>query len=271
MPTAPYPILQDVLNSARVRLNDAIKTPAGAPAGQIGGEVIGDNSIFTQTGVNTAWQKFQEEAANLGYSRFVKEVILSNLAPKTSNDPAIQVSLDWTGYNNGTVLDPTIFFPQDLILPLFLWERQNGQNSIWYEMTGWLDGMPALPQVGFNRIWDWRDDIIYMPGGNVFMDVRIRYAAYKADFVDVGSPITTHWYEQPVPVMRSSDALAWYIAAEFGNARGDMDGAAMEQKGSDAIARIFNRDVRQKQRINVRRRSRSGRLEGNGYGWGGQW
>lgn len=268
MPTAPYPILQDILNTARVRLNDAIQTPAGAPAGQIGGEVIGDLSIFTQAGTNAAWQKFQEEIANLGYSRFRREVILSNLAAKTSTDPSVQVSLDWTGYDNGTVFDPTIFLPQDFILPMFLWERQTGVNQPFSEMTQWLDGMPSIVQMGFNRIWDWYGDSIRMPGATIPMDLRISYAAYLADFVDTGSPVIP-WYEQPVPIMRSGDALAWYIAAEFANARGDMDGTLLEQKGSAAARRIYDRDVRQKQRVNVRRLSRSGRLEGNGQGWGG--
>lgn len=271
MPTAPYPILQDVLNTARVRLNDAIQTPAGAPSGQIGGEVIGDLSIFTQQGTNAAWQRFQEELANLGYSKFQKEVILTGLVPKTALDPSTQVFIDWTGYNNGTVLDPTVALPQDLILPWFLWERQSGVEALFCEMCQWLDGMPNTPLAfGFNRIWDWRNDAIYMPGANLTTDIRMRYAAYLGDFVDTGSPVTP-WYEQPVPIMRSLDPLAWYIASEFANSRGDMDGTLLDQKALAATQRVFNRDARQKQRVNVRRLSRSGRLDGDGYGnqWGG--
>lgn len=87
----------------------------------------------------------------------------------------------------------------------------------------------------------------------------------------------TPWYLQPVPIARCADALSLFICAEVAQARPDleMDPVAFLESAMDAAKLIFNRDVRMKQRVNVRRLSRSGRLEGAGYGGygygGGTW
>jgi hypothetical protein len=50
--TAPYDSLENVLNTARVRLNDAIQ--------QLGGDIMKDSQPFTQQMANSAWRRLQE-------------------------------------------------------------------------------------------------------------------------------------------------------------------------------------------------------------------
>jgi hypothetical protein len=57
---APLDTVLFVLNTASARLNDAMKTPASAVSGQIGGEVTGAQQIFAQEIVNAAWRRMQE-------------------------------------------------------------------------------------------------------------------------------------------------------------------------------------------------------------------
>jgi hypothetical protein len=137
-------------------------------------------------------------------------------------------------------------------------------------MPQWLDGMPSIPATAYNQTWEWRGDAIYMTGANSSLDLRIRYANYIGDFIETtGIP----WYSQQVPIVRALDALSLFTCAEIAGSRPDLelDTAVFTQQAEAAANLIYNRDVRQKQRVNVRRMSRSGRLEGCGYGSYGYW
>lgn len=250
---APYDTVNAVLNIARVRLNDAIAS--------IGGDVLQNTQPFTQTIAIAAWRRLQEFLAELGFARLTREAILTGLAPvnrSVASDPSSQVFLNWTTYYDGAVYNGAPVLPQDLLLPLKLWERATGTNAAFAPMENWLDGLPAWTKVGANRIWEWREESIYMPGALETVDIRLRYAAYLADFATTGEgPNQVVWYNQPVPIVRSSNALAFYICAETADARGDLDAGAFDQKAEAAARRIFNREVSLKQRVNIRRIARS--------------
>lgn len=255
----PYDTVNTILNTVKTRLN-ALNTAKA--------DITITNQPFMQQCFNTAWRKFQADLANMGYIRFIDQVVLTNLAPKTDQDPAVQTKLSWDGYDNGTVLDPTIFLPQNLILPMKLWQRVTGQNAEFSNLEQWLDGMYSVPATPYNQCWEWRGDAIYFTGANSALDIQIRYATFIGDFIAANN---LPWYEQQVPVSRCLDPLSLYVCAEVAASRPDleMDTAAFYAAGLSAAKLIYNRDVRQKQRVNVRRLSRSGRLEGNVYGWGG--
>lgn len=246
--TPPYDPLNTVLNAARVRLNDAIQS--------LGGDVLTNNQPFTQVMANIAWRRLQETLADLGYSRLRREAILTNCPVVASIDPASQVSVSWASYFDGVSYYSAPVLPQDLILPLRLWERPSGQNAEFAPMQNWLDGLPTRPKLGRNFVWEWREDAIYMPGALTVMDLRIRYAAYLPDFATVGE---TEWYDQPVSILRSLDPFAYYICSEAANARGDLDGSQFDAKAEATAKLIFNREVGMKERVNLRRIPRSGR------------
>lgn len=257
--TAPYPILNDILNVARVRINDAIASA--------GGDILTNDQPFTQTMANIAWHTLQEFLANLGYTRSKKEVVLSLIPPVTSFDPAIQVNLSWSGYFNGTGYDAppdAPVLPQDMILPLRLWERQSSSTGFFSPMTQALDGLPDGPKLPCNGFWDWREDAIWMPGSTITEDIRLRYAAYLSDFETQGD---VEWYDFPVPIMRCENALSYFIAAEASGPRADVDAATFTTQGEQAARLIFNREVQQKQRTTATRRP-YGRRSGSNYSLG---
>lgn len=238
--------MSDVLDLTRVRINDAIAS--------INGDILTDTQPFTQVMANAGWRTLQEFLANLGYTRSKQEVILSAIPPVTSCDPAVQVSLSWSGYYNGSGYNVPPYapaLPQDMILPLRLWERCSSSIGYFIPMEQALDGLPAGPKLPINGFWEWREDAIYMPGSTVIEDIRMRYAAYLPDFIDQGN---TPWYDLPVPIMRSKTALAYYIAAEAAAPRADLDAQSFIDKGDQAARLIFNREVQQKQRTTATRR-----------------
>lgn len=244
---------------ARVRVNDAIASLAG--------DILTDTQPFTQVMANAAWHSLQEFLANLGYTRSKQEVILSGIPPVTSFDPATQVTLSWSGYFNGTGYNtppdaPAL--PQDMILPLRLWERQTSGIGFFTPMTQALDGLPDGPKLPINGNWLWGQDAIYMPGSTVATDIRMRYLAYLPDFEAQGD---VEWYSLPVPIMRCENALSYYIAAEAAAPRADADAETFTAKAEQAARLIFNREVQQKQRTTATRRP-YGRRSGSNYSLG---
>jgi len=257
----PYDTVYKVLNAARVRLNDAVSA-----LGPVHGKLLGNNQTFTQELVNTAWRKLQEYLANLGVSQFRQEITLYQLPPAGSSDPSAESKLDWWNFFDGANLFTQPVLPADLVFPVKLWERQSGSNSGFALMENILDGLPSVVKSGRNRYWEWRADSIYLPGSLASMDLRIAYTRDLGDFADNYPYPGFQWFQQPVPLMRALDSFAYFICAEAADAREGLDGALFRQKGESAARIFMNRDISRTQRVNVRRRSRSGRLEGWGSG-----
>jgi hypothetical protein len=239
---APYNTVMDCLNVAIVRANDAMKQAGGAPVNQIGGEVIGAQQVFTRTAVNAGWQRMQDFLVSQNYSRLINTVNLNSISPVAVTDPGIFCFIDWDGYFDGVTLQPLPVLPQDLTTPLRLKERVHGQAGINAEFTPmeyFTNGLTGGIKQARNMDWAWDDDNIIFPGSTSIMDFELRYASFLPDFADDG---TTAWYNQPVPIMRAQDALAWYILSEFANGRGDMDGAAIDAKAEAAALKLVQRE-----------------------------
>lgn len=264
-PTLPYDTVDSVLNSVRTRMNDAIQS--------IGGDIIQDNQPFTQEYANDGWRKLQSFLANLGYARLKKPLLLPAFPVVADLDPASWCTLDWQYYFDGVsyyTYPAVSVFPPDFILPLRVGERVTGSNSRFSPMAMAKDQLPQNMKTAFNGCWLWENDTLYMPGSLYSMDLRFEYAAFLADFLTVG-PI--EWYQQPVPIMRSKNALSYYICAEAAGARDDMDGDPFTLKAEQEARLIFNQEVSQKQRVPTQRRPYSGGNGGGGYfgGTSGVW
>jgi hypothetical protein len=77
----------------------------------------------------------------------------------------------------------------------------------------------------------------------------------------------TEWYQQPVPIVGATDALADFICIEATDGRDDVDSQTFKTRAEAEAKLIFNRDVRLKNRSNVRRRPRSGPRNAYGYAY----
>lgn len=261
---APYHSVNSVLDTARVRLNDAIQ--------QLGGDIITNAQPFTQNMVNNAWLRMQEFLANLGYVRLIDEVIIQALPVCPVIDPAVQCWIDWTGFFDGTRIWNNYALPGKCSFPLRIWDRVSGHNAGWGEpLVNIMDGMPARYKHSRNGIFEFRNDKVYMPGTVIPVDLRVRFAQFFPDFVTQG---LTEWFDQKVPIVGCRDAFADYICVEASDGRDDVDSQMFKQRAENEAKLIFNRDVRLKNRSNVRRHPRSGPRGGLGLGHGnnvGNW
>lgn len=230
--TNPYDMVDTVLNMARVRLNDAISG--------IAGDVLADTQSYTQTYVNAAWRRIQNYLRSLGYKRFINETIITGIPVVATADQSSQPYLNWQYCFDGVNWTTTPCLPQDLIQPTDLWERVSGTTGLFIPMDEVYNGLPADPKGFRNKLWEWRDDTLYLLGSLVSMDIRMRYESYHADFKTAGG---TQWYQQQVPIMRCSDALAWAICAEVSRARGDVDANTFDSRAQEACLMILDREI----------------------------
>ena len=233
MPIAPYDTLDTILNTTRAWINDAIIA--------IGGEVLTDAQPFTQTFANASWRRFQDFLVDLGFARLKQEVVFTGVPAVTTTDTGAQAYISWSEYFDGTSPQANPVLPQDFISPLDLWERVDGTNGIYVPLDQCLNGIPAVPKTATNKLWEWREETLYLPGATSITDLRMRYAAYLPDFETGSVP----WYQQPVPIMRCLEPFAAYIAADFCRSRGDLDATVFEQIAEKGAIQIFNRDPAQ--------------------------
>ena len=243
-----YDIALSILNAAKQRLGDRLPTLLAAQP-----QILDHTQAFAQQAFNNAWRRLQDILAGLGCSRLKSETILLNFPANTNLDPSSQQWIDGSGSFNGTG-GAGFTLPVDTVEVLEVWERPTGgANQNFMETDRMFNGLPAVPKVQWNLVWEWRGDRMYMPGATVATDFRLRYSAYLADMTDSG---TTPWFLQSVPIMRCLDALALLICAEVAASKDTEAAAAFLMAGTDAAKAIFNRDPAQARSI----------LKGSEYG-----
>jgi hypothetical protein len=248
---SPFDTVNTVLNTARVRVNDAIVS--------IGGEVLTDNAAFTLVYVNAAWRRLQEFLANAGFAAFTNETFIPNIPITGTADVGAFSFINWFGFSNGATTGMSPVLPGDLIAPMALWERKSG-GSTYYPVDQILGGLPTVPKDVYNRMWEWRDQNIYFPGATVLTDLRIRYKAYMLDFVDNSPLPATPWYNQLVPIQRCLNAFAWGICSEFSKARGDLDAGYFDQQAQISATMIYNADAQNAYSRSIMKTSENGRM-----------
>jgi hypothetical protein len=247
-----------VIASARVMLGDELKSNEAT-----GGQILGNNSVFSQQIVNNAWRTLQEALADVGYTQLKGETLITGIPQVRTVDPGIQCWINQTGCFDGVNMFVQPALPVDMILPVKLWERPSGQNAIFFPnpMELMFDGLQSQLKCLWNGQWEWRGGNIFYPGSQQPMDFRLLYMRYLNDFDDGGG---LQWFQQQVPLVRSQNAFASFICAEIAQSREGMDVEKWVRDGMREVKQMTNREAGMKQRGNVRRMSRSGRLEGYG-------
>jgi len=237
----------------------------GDAIASLGGDILTDQQNFTNTMVQGAWRAFQEYLANMGSVRFKKPLVLTGFPVVASYDPASWTSLTWSQFFDGVsawVPPFASILPQDMICPLKMWERQTRSNAQFVPMEQSVESLPDCRKGPYNTFWYWENDTLYMPGSIYSMDLKFEYAAYLPDFA--ANPDGSVIGNQPVPVMRALNPLAWYFCAEAAEGRDDMDKDVFIAKAEKACRNLFNREVAMKQRRPVSRRGFSSHRQSYG-------
>ncbi|MBU6231677.1 hypothetical protein KGP36_03330 [Patescibacteria group bacterium] len=239
IPSSAYVTLETVTTLIRAIANDMLFSSAG--------EILTDSAAFMLPLLNDALEWFTEECNNHGVGTFVKETVLTPLtATPDVSDPATQVSVSDTGYNDGAGMHLAPQLPTDLLVPLFLWERQTAELEDWVEMTERPDGLPSvLPGLRF-RIWEWRTDALYMPGATQSNDVRLRYTSTLPQFSSVNDTLYFRG---------ATGCLAYYMVSSYLSSKNPDAAKMAESRAAERLNQIVTRSSRMKQREAISRRS----------------
>lgn len=244
----PYDAIETILYFARIIANDA--------GVSIAGNLLSDSQPYVLPMLNLAWRKLQDKLSNNGIEEFPAEGIIYGLPAQTASafaDPAVQAYLGYSTYFDGVGNNPSFFLPQDMKIPVRLWERVTGHNAQFMPMVQAKDGLTSMTKSSYLRMWEWRDDAIWFQGANQALDIRIRY---KKILTDVAYPNTN-----VIPLIRCAVALAYLVVEIFATGRGSVMIPSFMKEKDEAIAQIVNETTRKKQRTNFRRQpySRRGR------------
>ena len=226
-----------ILNLARSIVNDAAQNLAG--------NLLSNAQPYTIPMLNAAYREFQSDLQNNGYEQFTSEVVIPQLPPCYTVDPAVQVRLDYQGCFDGYNTFPNPHLPANLGTPLRLWERPSGTVQDFIQMLPVNDGLPSRPQSGTLQQWDWRGDAIYFVGSNMTIDLRLRYQSFFPDLVDGTSIVLVPWADR---------ALSFLMGRTFGAARGSPMYTYMDAQYNEALISIVQMSSRKKQRGSHRRK-----------------
>ena len=142
--------------------------------------------------------------------------------------------------------------PQNLLVPLKIWERPNlsAQDFIEMEDLTSKGGLPSRVQGSTLGNWEWRTDGLYFIGATQDTQLRLRYQSAYPDLVGPNDFILVRF---------AQEALAYMTAGLAGMARGSPLATQMEALATDAQEDVILANVRTNQISPVRRRAYSAR------------
>jgi len=246
--TSAFATAEDVLNRLRVIVNDSEIA---------GGDVITDTAPFSFVLLNLAYESIALELSTVGDQTFQTYAWLLALPALVTSDPEARVIVDDTGTsiiypsNIGNMFSLVPQLPPDLIVPLTLWERQNGtQNYSGPPMKQPNGGLLNLIQQNFLIDWEWIASGIRFRGALQVQDVKIKYLKRLPQLV---APT------DPVPIRGVVNTAAYRAAEAFAESRGGAVSPAFKVDADEEIFFLKQILARRNQRKQIRRKPYSGR------------
>jgi hypothetical protein len=231
-----YPSLETIANLARSKVNDDKAGATGTPGE---GQILTDSSVTLQNFMNSSIRDTYRDVRIMGQPTLIADnYIIYNLPPVNSElgvgamNPAVQTSLQFTGFFDGLLNWPNVLLPGNLLYPLEMWERQSGSIYPFGKMRQSEGALAPQNQVQALGEWEWRTDGIWMHGATGYMDIRLRYVLTFADLAFS----SINWETTYVPILDCQEAVADKIAALYCSRLG---GAALADARLDAKASIF--------------------------------
>ena len=245
-PYAPYPTVDEVLQLARVKVNDAF-----GPNG-LAGDLLATSQPATPVIVKSAWRQLQASLADAGFDKLTKEIVIANFPKVYAQDPAARVWIDWTGCYDGNTFysqsDGFAALPLDLLVPRFIRERQNGSGNEFTDVVPFDGFFPDGWQAEKLTWWEWEDDKLFFKGATVATDLKIKYGAWLPD-------IDTTQGNSQLPIMWCDEAMGCLIAEKYSRPRGSAQADSLLAQAQVEIDKMCNRTARRKAPITYRRRA----------------
>lgn len=208
-----YPNLQSIADLFRAQINDTFNGVGGSGTGTGDGAglIMFNRNPDLLTIMNAAIREVYSDLRNVGDPALILDnYVLTGLPPVNSNlgpgvaNPAAQVSLAYAGYFDGVQWYADWTLPVSTSKVLALWERQTGSGDSFSPMTAAPLGLPGTPQGIYNRVWEMRQNAIWMPGSTQSVDLRLRVRITFPDFLN---PQTIDFRTAYIPIVDCGNAV----------------------------------------------------------------
>ena len=138
--------------------------------------------------------------------------------------------------------------PQGCYQVLRCWERQTASQNNFCDMGEPANGLAGVYQTcGFGR-WEWRQNMVVLPGSLDYRDLRLRYKMIlNTMFVANADPATTY-----LPIMGCEEAVARIIDRLYAARQGGTVYEMRKAEADSAIWDLLNEEVQGKQGQNYR-------------------
>lgn len=243
-----YAVAEDVLNRLRVIVNDS-EVP--------GGDVLTDTAPFTFELLNGGFDRVQSDLVSYGDETFNVQAWLLALPTMPTIDPEARMIINDMGtqiiYPSGlgNSFQNSPYLPDDLIVPIRLWERQTRTATfVGSPLKQPNGGLLELEQQLYLIDWEWKTDGLRFRGALQSQDLRIEYRKRLAKLVAS---------TDPVPIRGVVNAAAYRAAQIFIESRGGAIAPEFKTTAEEEMFRMQQDIVRRRQHKQVRRRPYSGR------------
>lgn len=249
-----YPSIQTITNLVRSDVRDDM---AGATDTIGEGQILVDDLTVSVTMANLFNSAVREVCRRLrivGAPMLIADnYIFDNIPPLNGPmgfqvaDPSVQVYIGFNGYYDGTDwhngAGNSWQLPQNVYQVLRCWEREHASNNTFQDMGEPANGLAGVYQTnGFGR-WEWRQDMICLPGSLDYRDLRIRYSCIlSAKFVAHADPATTY-----LQVMDCEEAVARTIERLYAARQGGSMYNIRKAEADAAINDLLSENVRRDQ------------------------
>lgn len=235
-----FPSIQTITNLVRSDVRDDM---AGATDTIGEGQILVDNtstSITMSNFFNSAVREVCRKLRIVGAPMLIADnYIIRNIPPMNGPmgfqvaDPSVQVMVGSNGYYDGTLWWPNFGLPQGVYQVLRCWERETSSQDNFQDMGEPAEGLAGVYQTsGWGR-WEWRQNMICLPGSLDYRDLRIRYSMIlNALFVASALPATTY-----LPIMGCEEAVARVIDRLYAARQG---GGVYEMRKAESDAAIWD-------------------------------
>ncbi len=235
-----FPTIQTITNLVRSDIRDDM---AGATDTVGEGQILVDNvatSVTMANFFNSAVRELCRKLRIVGAPMLIADnYIISNIPPINGPlglqvaDPSVQVYVGFNGYYDGTLWHATYGLPQGCYQVLRCWERQTASSNNFRDMGEPSNGLAGVNQTsGWGR-WEWRQNMVCLPGSLDYRDLRLRYKMIlNAMFVANADPATTY-----LPIMGCEEAVARIISRLYAARQG---GAVYEMRKAEADSAVLD-------------------------------
>ena len=245
-----FPTVQTITNLVRSDIRDDM---AGATNTIGEGQILVDNmttSLTMANFFNSALREVCRKLRIVGAPMLIADNYIINAIPPMNGplglgvaDPSVQVYVGFNGYYDGSQWDSTRGLPQGCYQVMRCWERETSSQDVFCDMGEPANGLAGVYQtLGWGR-WEWRQNMVCLPGSLDTRDLRLRYKMIlNSIFVANANPATTY-----IPIMGCEEAVARGIDRLYAARQGGSVYEMRKVEADNAIYDLLSEEVQQKQ------------------------